>query len=159
MGEVEAHVELQLRIIRRHVAAQLVKGLVVFGFAQVGELMRRDHVQEGLWGHAEQGGDADLPFCPEPTAVHAGHAGVGAEGLVDGLQRAVVAHLGEGRRGAQEAVAERGHIVVERGIAAQAVGVRVALLQPGAEAAGGEGLGGLGADGFGVAQQVGQGGR
>ncbi|KAG1250393.1 hypothetical protein G6F68_012826 [Rhizopus microsporus] len=93
LGQVQAGVEFQLQVVRLHVLAQLVEGLVVVGFLQVGQFMHHDHAQECRRRLAEHGGDADLAAGLEATAVYAGDGGVGAQRVLDHFQRVVVADL------------------------------------------------------------------
>jgi hypothetical protein len=93
--QVQPQIELQLVIVRFHVRAQGVEGLVVFGFLQVREFVHHDHLQELRRGVAEHGGDADLAAGLQPAAVHARDGGVGPQCVLHHLQRAVVRHLAQ----------------------------------------------------------------
>ena len=71
MRQVHAQFKLQLVVGGLHVSAELVEGLVVVAFAQVGQLVNHDHLQELGRGILEQRGDADLALGFELAALHA----------------------------------------------------------------------------------------
>src|SRR5579859_7628821 len=59
-GQVQTKVEFLLVVVRLHVLAQLVEGLVVFGLFEVRQLVHHDHPEELRRRVAEQGRDADF---------------------------------------------------------------------------------------------------
>jgi hypothetical protein len=129
MRQIKAQIELQLVVVRCHVRAQPVEGLVVLGFLQVRQLMHHDHLQEFSRGIAEHAGDADLAAGLEPVALHPGNARVGAERVFHDLQLAVVEDLAQRNRLAQIPVLERLHVVVQLAIAAHGVQLAILVVQ------------------------------
>src|SRR5450830_2122517 len=94
MGQIDPQLKLQLVVAWLHVAAQLVKGLVMGALLEVRQLMHADHGEELGRCVLEQGSDADFAFGFEFVALHARYRGVGAQRVLHDLQFAVTRYLG-----------------------------------------------------------------
>jgi hypothetical protein len=79
MRQPQTGIELQLVVLRLHMAAQLIEGFVVLFLLQVRQLMHHDHPQKRLRRVAEHRRHADFGFRFQLAALNARNGGMQAE--------------------------------------------------------------------------------
>jgi len=127
--QVQAQVEFVLVIGRLHVAAQLVKGLVVLLFLDVRQFMHGNHAQKFQRRLFEQRADADFMLGLQLASLHPGNGGVQTQSMVDHVNFVVESHFVDRVGIAQECAFQVLHILIQRLVGADAVRYRIALAQ------------------------------